>query len=119
MKKSIIGLTVAGALLLGGYATSTFANSTDTTENKVVDFIKGKGFGFGKFFKGNSEDLLAQAKDLGIETSGKDAETLIPEIQEALIKKEAKELGISTTDKDLNTVASEIRLAKLQEEAKD
>jgi hypothetical protein len=121
MKKSVLGFTVAGVLLLGGFATTTLANdeTTSSTSTKVESIMKGfKGrIGFGH--KGmDSEELLAQAKDLGIETSGKDAETLMQEIQEALIKQEAKDLGIKTTDKDIDTLAQEVQLAKLQEEAK-
>ena len=57
--------------MLGGYATTSFAN--DDTAKSVSDTAKWdmKGFGHKGFFGGNSDELLAKAKELGITTSGK------------------------------------------------
>src|SRR5574342_983034 len=111
MKKSVLGFTIAGALLLGGYATTSLANDDTTTGSTVGSKLSfmGKGFGHKGFFGGTSEELIAKAKDLGISTSGKDAETLMGEIREAAIKSEAKELGIKTANKDINTLAEEVQ----------
>ena len=121
MKKSVLGFTIAGALLIGGYATTSLANDDTTASSSVsskLSFI-GKGFGHKGFFGGNSEELIAKAKDLGISTTGKDAETLMGEIREVTFKSEAKKLGIKTANKDIDTLAEEVQLAKLKETAKD
>ena len=70
-------------------------------------------------FKHMEEFLLKKAKELGIETAGKDNEAIYKEIRHVLTVKHAKELGISTDGKDPTTLRKEVWKAKQQKAAKE
>jgi hypothetical protein len=124
MKKSVLGFTIAGMLVAGGYATTSLA-ANDENANPVPHAknsldMTGKAHGHHKgAFIGDPEKLIAKAKELGISTTGKDAETLFKEIRETIVKKEAKKLGIPTEGKDTRELAHEVMSAKVKADAKE
>ncbi len=88
------------------------------------------------FYKGFAEDLHSkqeveedrkesykrifiemEAKELGIETEGKDPEKLAEEVAETKIKRSAKELNIDTEGKDIKELAKEVHHAEVKKKA--
>ncbi|WP_144548308.1 hypothetical protein [Bacillus sp. X1(2014)] len=70
-------------------------------------------------FRHNPEFIKKQADSLGIKTEGKDTDTIVKEVREAMIKKRAEELRIDTKGKDLDSLAKEVRETEIKTEAKE
>lgn len=88
--------------------------------NKDIFVSKhGKSVVVGKNFENISEMILTEAKDLGIETEGKELEEIAKEVRETNIKNEAKELGIETDGKEIRELVKEISETNIKNKAKE
>jgi hypothetical protein len=103
-------MSFAIALLFGLFGSvQTYAAAEEKTE------VHGRGH----HFKHNPEFIKKQAESLGIETDGKDTETIAKEVRETIIKQKAKELGIDSDGKDMDTLAKEVWETEIKKEAKE
>jgi hypothetical protein len=75
--------------------------------------------GRGHHFKHNPEFIKKKAESLGIETEGKDPETIAKEVREVIIKQKAKELGIDSNGKDIDALAKEVWETEIKKDAKE
>jgi hypothetical protein len=108
MRKMYVSFAIA--LLFGLFGSlQTYAATEEKTE------VHGRGH----HFKHNPEFIKKQAESLGIETDGKDTETIAKEVRETIIKQKAKELGIDSNDKDLEALAKEVWETEIKKEAKE
>jgi hypothetical protein len=102
------------ALLFGFLGSfQVFAATEDNTQVKLSEFHGPR------HFKHNPEFIKKQAELLGIETDGKDTETISKEVRELIIKKRAEELGIDIKGKHLDSLAKEVRETIIKKEAKE
>ncbi|HWO97070.1 MAG TPA: hypothetical protein VNM45_12150 [Bacillus sp. (in: firmicutes)] len=120
MKKKALGLVMAGALALGGLGIiPAFAAESDKAPSVTEKSVqKGEGNHFHGKRHMNSEWILEKAKELGIETEGKDIHQVAKEVFETKVKAQAKELGIKTEGRDIHDVAKEVFETKVKAEAK-
>lgn len=98
--------------LLGKVQVFAAAEETTQAESSEVH-------GHKRHFKHNPEFLKKQAESLGIETDGKDTETIAKEVRETLIKKRAETLGIETKGKEFDVLAKEVHETEIKKTAKE
>lgn len=103
-------MSFAIALLFGLFGSAQIYAATEE---------KTEVHGRGHHFKHNPEFIKKQAESLGIETDGKDTETIAKEVRETIIKQKAKELGIDSDGKDMDTLAKEVWETEIKKEAKE
>ncbi|MCM2532421.1 hypothetical protein NDK43_08490 [Neobacillus pocheonensis] len=99
MKRMFISYSISAALLFDLIGSGpAFAATQENSQMEPQAAIHGnaqKGHVWN-----NPEFMKKQAEMLGIQTKGKDNQTIAKEVREAMFKKKAEALGIDTKGKD-------------------
>jgi hypothetical protein len=126
-KKRTLTYVLTGALTVGilgaipAFAAEEDAGKTNDSavaSEKSEPVFGGHHAGHGKLHL-NEEQVKEKAKELGIDTTDKDARELAKEIMGAELEKRAKSLGIDTEGKDHRALMEEIRQVELNKKAKE
>ncbi|KAB7707204.1 hypothetical protein F9802_09360 [Bacillus aerolatus] len=114
MKKKTMSYVMSSALslsILGSSPSMTAAGPT-TTKAEMASYKYREGQQM-KRIRDFSDVIREQAEVFGIDSDGKDVETMAKEVREAKLKHQAASFGISTFNKDVQTIKREIRAAQL------
>jgi len=114
LRKMKMSCICAMAFLFGFLGSVQVFAATQEKEQVKANEVHGRDH-----FRHNPEFIKKQAESLGIKTEGKDTETIVKEVREAMLKKRAEELGIDTKGKHLDSLAKEVRETEIKTEAKE
>ncbi|WLR50541.1 hypothetical protein LC040_14930 [Bacillus tianshenii] len=130
MKIKLLSLAIGGLLALntmGGAASAANIIADTNTEKPQLEergfhqgmkqhFARGMGMK-GQHVQFHKEHLLQKAKELGIETEGKELQDVANEVRQAAMNTAAKELGIEVADKTPQELHQAIHEAKILQAA--